>query len=328
MTGTIVEFFKRITVKKAIRFVLNYATYLFFLMICLILALTTDSFLTVNNIINVLLQTSIIAILAVGVTFVIITGGNDLSMGMVMAIASAVGVGSVKILGGPWWLGMLFTIVVAILFGVLNGYIVAYLEVPAFLTTLSTKFIAKGLTLVVSKGVSWFGLPAAYVFIATARPLGIPFIILVVVVLYVLFHFHLKRTIFGRRIYAIGSNRESARVSGINVRLNQMLAYIQCGFLVGIASILLAARMDSFWAAMGTDLEFNAIAGTIIGGTSMRGGIGSLTGTFMGVMLMGVINNALNLYGVDANWQEAARGFVILFAVIVDALRIHFNTAD
>jgi ribose/xylose/arabinose/galactoside ABC-type transport system permease subunit len=328
MSNAVLNFFQKLTLKKVIKFVLNYATYLFFLLICLILAFTTTSFLTVNNIINVLLQTSIIAILAIGVTFVIITGANDLSMGTVMAIASAVGVGSVKILGGPWWIGMLLTLFVAIVFGILNGYIVAYLEVPAFLTTLSTKFIAKGLTLVVSKGVSWFGLPVSYGFIATARPLGVPFIIIVVVVLYFLFHFNLKHTIFGRRIFAIGSSRESARVSGINVRFNQLLAYVQCGFLVGIASILLAARMDSFWASMGTDLEFNAIAGTIIGGTSMHGGVGSLVGTFMGVMLMGVINNALNLYGVDANWQEAARGFVILFAVIIDALRNHFNTTD
>lgn len=318
---------RRITGRSIIRLFLNYGIYLLLLIVCLVLSLTTDTFLTTTNIINVLLQTSIIAILAVGVTFVLITGGNDLSMGAVMAVSSAAGIGLIKLQGWPWWAGMLVIIAVAMLFGLINGTVVAYIKVPAFLATLSTQFIARGLSLVISGGTSWFGLPGAFVFIASYRFLGIPFIIVAVLLLYVIFHLRLGRTIFGRRVYAVGSNRESARVSGINVNKTVLLAYIQCGLLVGIASILQTARMNSFWAAMGTGLEFQAIAGAIIGGTSMSGGVGKLTGTFAGVVLMGVINNALNLYGVDANWQEAARGFVILFAVVVDALRNRYNTA-
>lgn len=314
--------------KKIIKFILNYATYFFFLLVCIILSLTTDTFLTATNIVNVLLQTSIVAVMAIGVTFVIITGGNDLSMGGVMAVSSAVGVVMMKIHNQPWWLAMIAMVIVAALFGLINGFVVAYIKVPAFLTTLSTKFIARGLTLVVSKGSSMFGLPAAFLFLSATKIAGVPLIIIFVIVLYAIFYVRLRHTIFGRRVYAIGSNRESARVSGINVEKTQMLAYIQCGFLVGVASILMTGRMNSFWPAIGTDMEFNAIAGSIIGGTSMAGGIGTLTGTFMGVMLMGVISNALNLYGVDANWQEAARGMVILFAVIVDALRNRYNTVE
>lgn len=317
----------RITGRSIIRLFLNYGIYLLLLIVCLVLSLTTDTFLTTTNIINVLLQTSIIAILAVGVTFVLITGGNDLSMGAVMAVSSAAGIGLIKLHGWPWWAGMMMIIAVAMLFGLINGTVVAYIKVPAFLATLSTQFIARGLSLVISGGTSWFGLSGAFVFIASYRFLGIPFIIVAVLLLYLIFHLRLGRTIFGRRVYAVGSNRESARVSGINVNKTVLLAYIQCGLLVGIASILQTARMNSFWAAMGTGLEFQAIAGAIIGGTSMSGGVGKLTGTFAGVILMGVINNALNLYGVDANWQEAARGFVILFAVVVDALRNRYNTA-
>lgn len=319
---------KKINGKALTKIVLNYGIYLFLLLVCLVLAFTTDSFLTKTNITNVLLQTSIIATMAIGVTFVIVTGNNDLSMGSVMAIASAVGIGLVKVLNMPWWLGMIMMIVVSILFGLLNGYLVAFLKIPAFLATLSTKFIARGLTLVVSGGVSWFDLPKAFVLIASTSFLGIPTIVVIVLTLYILFHFRLKHTIFGRRIYAVGSSAESARVSGINVKKTVVLAYIQCGILVGVASILQTARMNSFWAAMGTDIEFQAIAGTIIGGTSMSGGVGSLTGTFAGVLLMGIINNALNLYGVDANWQEAARGFVILLAIVVDALRQRYNTVE
>ena len=314
--------------KRIIKFVLNYATYFFFLLVCIVLAVTTDTFLTTTNIVNVLLQTSIVAVMAIGVTFVIITGGNDLSMGGVMGVTSAVGVVMIKIHNLPWWQAMIAMLVVSALFGLINGFVVAYIKVPAFLTTLSTKFIARGLTLVVSKGSSMFGLPAAFLFLSAKKFGGVPIIIIFVIILYGLFYVRLRHTIFGRRIYAVGSNRESARVSGINVEKTQLLAYMQCGLLVGISSILLTGRMNSFWPAIGTDMEFNAIAGSIIGGTSMTGGVGNLTGTFMGVMLMGVINNALNLYGVDANWQEAARGMVILFAVIIDALRNRYNTVE
>lgn len=316
------------TGKSLTKIFLNYGIYILLLAVCVILSLTTTSFLTTTNLVNVMLQTSIIAILAIGVTFVLISGGNDLSMGAVMAVSSAVGIGLIKLYGWPWWAGMLMIVAVAVFFGVVNGLVVAYIGVPAFLSTLSTQFIARGLTLVISGGASWFGLPAAFRYIASANWLGVPFIIVAVLTLYVVFHFRLGCTVFGRRVYAVGSNRESARVSGINVKKTILLAYVQCGLLVSIASILQTARMDSFWASMGTGLEFQAIAGAIIGGTSMSGGVGKLTGTFAGVMLMGIINNALNLYGVDANWQEAVRGFVILFAVIFDALRNRYNVVE
>lgn len=311
-----------------IKILLNYGIYVFLFGVCIVLAFTTDSFLTKTNLVNILLQTSIIATMAIGVTFVLITGNNDLSMGSVMAIASASGIGLIKIFGMPWWVGMAVMILVAVLFGIINGFLVASLKIPAFLATLSTQFIARGLTLVVSGGTSWFNLPTAFVAIASGTLFGAPMIIVIVVILYILFHIRLKKTIFGRRIYAVGSSRESARVSGINVKKTIILAYIQCGFLVGLASILQTARMNSFWAAMGTGLEFQAIAGSIIGGTSMSGGVGSLVGTFTGIMLMGIINNALNLYGVDVNWQEASRGFVILLAIVVDAIRQRYSTIE
>lgn len=316
------------TNKSIVGLLLNYGTYLLLIVVCVILSLTTSTFLTVTNIINVLLQTAIISVLAIGVTYVLISGNNDLSMGAVMAVSSAAGIGLIKLAGAPWWLGMIVILAVAVFFGVVNGMVVAYIKVPAFLATLSTQFIARGLTLVISGGTSWFQLPQAFLLVASGKLLGIPVIILVVLALYILFDVRLRRTIFGRRVYAVGSNKESARVSGISVNRTILLSYIQCGLLVGVASILQTARMNSFWASMGTGLEFQAIAGAIIGGTSMSGGVGRLTGTFVGVLLMGIINNALNLYGIDANWQEAARGFVILFAIILDALRNRYNVAE
>lgn len=319
---------REINGQNVVKTMLNYCIYLLLLLVCLILALTTTSFLTISNITNVMLQTSIIAVLSIGITFVLITGNNDLSVGGVMAVSSAAGIGLIKLHGWSWWGGMLVIIGVAVLFGILNGCIVAYVKAPAFLTTLATQFVGRGLALVISGGSSWYDLPKHFTVIASTSIVRIPLMIVVVVALYVVFHVRLSKTIFGRRVYAVGSNPDSARVSGINVPKTILLAYVQCGFLVGLASILQVARMNSFWAAMGTGLESQAIAGAIIGGASMSGGVGNLLGTFAGVLLMGVFNNALNLYGVDANWQEAVRGFVIILAIVIDSIRNRYNAAD
>ncbi|HIT65682.1 MAG TPA: ABC transporter permease [Candidatus Merdisoma merdipullorum] len=319
---------KKITGKVLIQTILNYCIYLLLLLVCIILSLTTTSFLSVTNIINVLLQTSIIAVLSLGITFVLITGNNDLSVGGVMAVAGAAGIGLIKLEGWPWWAGMLVILAVAVAFGAINGMVVAYIKAPAFLTTLATQFIGRGLALVISGGSSWYDLPKPFTFLSSTYVIGIPLMILIILLLYLVFHIRLSKTIFGRRVYAVGSNAESARVSGINVPKTILLAYMQCGLLVGIATILQVARMNSFWAAMGTGIEAQAIAGAIIGGASMAGGVGNLVGTFAGVLLMGVINNALNLYGIDANWQDAARGFVIMLAIIIDAVRNRYNAVE
>ena len=319
---------REINGQNVVKTMLNYCIYLLLLLVCLILSLTTTSFLTISNITNVMLQTSIIAVLSIGITFVLITGNNDLSVGGVMAVSSAAGIGLIKLHGWSWWGGMLVIIGVAVLFGILNGCIVAYVKAPAFLTTLATQFVGRGLALVISGGSSWYDLPNPFTVITSTSIVRIPLMIVVVVALYVVFHVRLSKTIFGRRVYAVGSNPDSARVSGINVPKTILLAYVQCGFLVGLASILQVARMNSFWAAMGTGLESQAIAGAIIGGASMSGGVGNLLGTLAGVLLMGVFNNALNLYGVDANWQEAVRGFVIILAIVIDSIRNRYNAAD
>ena len=152
--------------------------------------------------------------------------------------------------------------------------------------------------------------------------------IIIVILIYVIMQVILKRTLFGRRVCATGGNSEAARVSGVDTRKTMLLAYMLCGVMVGIASIIQTARMGSFWPTMGTGLEFQAVAAVVIGGASLSGGAGSLVGTFTGVLLMGVISNALNLWGVNANWQEAARGLIIFFAVLIDTLRNRFNKGN
>lgn len=304
---------------------LQYGIYYLLAFVCVILTLMSKNFLTVSNLTNVMLQTSIIGVLAIGMTFVISTGNIDISVGALIAISSAAGIGLIKVYNFPWWLGMIVMVAVGAAFGVVNGLAVAYLSIPSMLVTLSTQSIASGLVLVLSGGKSWFDLPAQFGALSTGKILGIPYLIWVVLLLYLAFNFVLARTVYGRKILATGGNAESARVSGINTKRTVLSAYILCGCVAGIAAILQTARLNAFWASMGSGMEMQAIAATVIGGTSMTGGRGTMLGTFAGVLLMGVINNALNLLGVVANWQDVARGLIIMVAIIIDAVRIHYD---
>lgn len=311
-----------------LQFVLKYGIYFLFAFVVIILALTNGNFMTMNNAVNVLLQTSIISVIAIGMTYVIITGGIDVSVGAVMAIASGCGVGLIKLFNAPPWLGVLVIILVGLIFGIINGVSVAYLKMPAFLVTLATMGIARGLTLVISRGKSWYDLPPIFAWIGKGSFLGIPVLIFMVILLYILGIILLKQTVYGRKVFAVGGNPEAAKVSGIDVRKIQMSTYALLGLITGIAALMTTARLGSFWAAMGQGVEFTVIAGVVVGGTSLAGGVGSLGGTLIGVLLMGVINNALNLWGVPAEWQDVARGMIIFLAVMMDALRTKYRKAD
>ncbi len=313
--------------KKALGILLKYGTYFLLIFFCVILSLTTSTFLTRSNLINVLLQTTVVAILAAGVTFVIVIGCMDLSVGTTMAVASCMATEAFK-RGASWWQGLLIMLFFGTLFGVINGCASAYIKMPSFLVTLATQSLGKGIALGVSDGRSYYDIPEAFDFIPDTSVLGIPLMIIIVILIYVIMQVILKRTLFGRRVCATGGNSEAARVSGVDTRKTMLLAYMLCGVMVGIASIIQTARMGSFWPTMGTGLEFQAVAAVVIGGASLSGGAGSLVGTFTGVLLMGVISNALNLWGVNANWQEAARGLIIFFAVLIDTLRNRFNKGN
>lgn len=299
--------------------------YFLLLFACVILALTSDNFLKVGNLTNVLLQTSIIGVLAIGMTFVISTGNIDISVGSLIAVCSAAGIGLIKFAGFPWWAGMLVMIAVGMVFGVVNGVLVAWLNIPSMLVTLATQCIASGLVLVISGGKSWYDLPSQFGALSTQKLLGIPYLVWVVILLYIAFHFVLGSTVYGRKVLAVGGNAESAKVSGINTARIVLSVYVLCGAVAGVAAILQTARLNAFWASMGSGMEMDVIAATVIGGTAMTGGRASMIGTFAGVLLMGVINNALNLLGVTANWQSVARGAIIMLAIIIDAIRVRYD---
>jgi len=317
-----------VSLHSPVQFVLKYGIYFLFAVICIILAVTNANFLTANNIINVLLQTCIIAAVATGMTYVIITGGIDVSAGAVMAVASGCGVGLIKFMQFPWWAGMLIMVTVGFLFGTINGAAVAYLKMPAFLVTLATQSIARGMTLVLSGGKSWYDLPDQFGTLGSSSFIGIPVLVFIILALYAGGQLLLRNTIYGRKVYAVGGNAEAAKVSGINVRKVTMSVYMLAGLIIGVAAVLQTARLNSFWASMGTGMEFTVIAGVVIGGTSLAGGSGSLGGTFIGVLLMGIIDNALNLWGVPANIQDVARGCIIFLAVMMDSMRSQYKKAE
>lgn len=316
---------QKITAKNVARAALRNGAYILLILICLVLAILDPNFLTPANLINVALQSAIMGVLALGMTFVICTGNIDISVGNLIGMCSAAGIALVQFYACPWWLSMITMIVVGLIFGIVNGLCVSYLRIPSMLVTLATQCIASGLVLVISNGKSWFDLPAQYLVISKNRLAGIPWLLIVVLILYVIFHFVLGYTVFGRKVLAVGGNPDSAKASGIHTERIILETYLISGLVAGIAAILQTGRLGAFYASMGDGMEMNVIAAVVIGGTSMTGGRGSIVGTFAGVLLLGIINNALNLLGVDANWQDVARGIIILIAVIIDAIRVRFD---
>lgn len=314
--------------QRAIQFGLRYGTYLIFLVLCTGVSLLTPSFLTASNLSNVLLQSADIGIVAVGITFVIVARGIDVSVGAIIALGSAAGVAAMKSGGDPWYVGMAFFVLVGLLIGAVNGFASSKLAMPSFLVTLATLTMARGLVLTLSQGRSYYGLPDVFQTIGLGSVGPVPVPVVIMLLAYVVGHLLLSRTVFGRQVYAVGGNAEAARVSGIRVQRVIFLTFILSGLFSAVAGIVLASRLNAFTASMGTGYEFTAIAAVVIGGTSLYGGEGNLAGTLVGVLLIGVINNALNLIGVSAYYQGVASGAIIFMAVLFDSLRRRYLVAD
>lgn len=313
---------------SAQQIVFKYGIYLLFLVMLLILSLTNSKFCTMSNFTNVLLQVSNYAVLGVGMTMVIMTGGIDVSVGATMIVSASVYVVCYTELGMSEPVSLLVMLLVAAAFGAINGIAVAYLNMPAFLVTLSTQCIGRGLSLVLTGGVSFRNIGDSFVFIGKSSFLGVPMMIWEMAIVYLLGFLLLEHTVYGRKVMAIGGNMQAARVSGINVKLSIMSTYLILGVLCGLAAHMTIARLGSYYASMGEGMEFMVIAAAVIGGTSLAGGSGTILGTLVGTLIIGVINNALNLFNVSADWQNVARGMVIFLAVLFDAARNRLKTAE
>jgi ribose/xylose/arabinose/galactoside ABC-type transport system permease subunit len=273
-----------------------------------------ETFPTVSNLVTVVRQISINGILAVGVTFVILTGGVDLSLGSVVALT---GVVTATCSGLPAPVAIAFGILSGLLCGAVNGLVVTRGRVASFIVTLGMMTIARGLALVVSKGrpVSIQGDSIKQLGGDIA---GIPVPVVLLVVVALLAWVFLTRMRVGRHIYAVGGNEKAARAAGVGVENTKLLAYAVCGALAGLAGVVLAARINTGQPNAGVAYELDAIAAVVIGGTSLSGGVGGVGGTMLGALLMGVINNGLDLLGVNSYYQQIIKGLIIVGAVLLD----------
>jgi ribose transport system permease protein len=288
--------------------------------LCVILSIVAPRFLTLRNVTNVVRQFSVIAIMSVGMTYVIITAGIDLSVGSIIALSGCM-TAWFLVEGYPIWLSVLIGLALGTLTGIVNGLLIVKVRLAPFIATLGTMGIARGVVLALTMGYPIQPFPEAFEVIGRGYlgPIPIPVVIMTVVV--IAGHIFLSRTTIGRYIYYVGSNPTAARLSGLNVGRILILVYTAAGLLSGLAAVVLVSRLTSAQSNMGTGWELDAIAAVVIGGTSLAGGEGSVLGSLIGAALMGVIKNALILLGVNVYWQSVVIGIVIVLAVALDAWR-------
>ncbi len=285
------------------------------------LSFASPHFLTVENLLNVLRQSSINAILALGQLLVIITAGIDLSIGSIVGVTSVV---LALLLVGGWHpaAACAAALALGLAIGLLNGLLLTRLRLPhPFISTLGTMNVGRGAALLLAGGVPISGLPVAFRSATGGNAYGIPLPVIIAGTAYIAAHIFLTRTVWGRDLYAIGGNREAARLAGIPVERRLNLAYALSGSMGALAAIVLAGRMNSGFPLAGSGAELDAIAAAIIGGASFFGGVGTVGGTLIGALIIGFLRNGLNLLDVSAYWQMVVIGCVIVAAVFVDVLR-------
>lgn len=290
--------------------------------LCICLSLVTDSFLSIRNFLNILDQITVLGIMAVGMTFVILIGGIDLSVGSVMALAMMV-LGYLSVEAGmPMSIAISGALVAAAVAGIVAGVLITEFKVPPFIATLAMMSIARGLANMITNGSQIIGFPAWFNMAAIIRHGG--FLTITVAVMLVVFVVALLYQRFrkgGRMLYAIGGNPEVARLAGINVKRVTVTVYMMCALLSGLAGILFAARLDSVQPSSGIAYELDAIAAVVIGGTSLSGGTGGVGGTIIGVLIIGVLRNGLNLLSVSPFTQQVIIGLVIVLAVAAETFK-------
>ncbi len=286
------------------------------IVVCIVMAFASDSFFTASNLQNIGRQVSINAIIAVGMTYVILTGGIDLSVGSVMALAGTVAAG-LMIGGLNAVLSLIAALLIGLAFGAGNGFFVAYAGMPPIIVTLATMGIARGLALIYTGGYPLDGLPDWVSFFGNGRIFGVQTPIIITLIVYAIAWVLLEWVPFGRYVYAIGGNETATRLSGVRVARAKLIVYAISGFTTAIAAIVLTSRLMSGQPNAGIGFELDAIAAVVLGGTSIAGGRGSVIGTLLGALLLGVLNNGLNMVGVNPYVQTVIKGVIILLAIAI-----------
>ncbi len=295
---------------------------IFFILAALIifLSIAKPVFISSDNLVNILRQVSMVAILAIGMTFVLISGEIDLSVGSLAALSGIMATLAMKA-EVPVPLAILLGIAIAGACGAVNGVLTTFCRIPSFIVTMGMLNIARGVVLVITNSYPITGLPDSFAVIGRGYVGAVPVPVIIMAVAYVIGLFVFKFTKFGRNTYAIGGNMDAARLSGVPVKRNKVLIFTVCGVTAGLTGIILSSRMFSGQPSAGQGMELDAIAACVIGGTSTIGGKGRLWGSLLGALIMGIITNGMNLLGVSTNWQLIVQGMIIILAVGLDQIK-------
>lgn len=302
------------------QFIEKFATLIGLFIVILIFAMLKPKFLDVNNIFNLLRQASINGLLALGMTFVVLTGGIDLSVGSILGASGIFAALVAQNHSIPWFVAVLVGLGIGFFLGSINGIVVSWLKVPAFVATLGMLSIARGVTYLASNAQPVPGLSAGFLKIGGGSVGIIPIPVLILAFVFLICSILIYRCKYGRYIFGVGGNAKAARVSGINVKKITWSAYMIAGVLSGLAGVVLTSRVSSGLAMAGQNYETDAIAAVVMGGTSLAGGRGRLWGTLIGVLIIAVLNNGLDMMAVSSYWQLIIKGTIIIAAVMMDSL--------
>ena len=294
--------------------------------ICVIFSLVTPNFLSLGNFINVIRQASINIVLATGMTFVILTGGIDLSVGSILGVTAVVGV-LVSLVPGLGWFAVPAALIAGVFLGLLNGSLVAYLGLPPFIVTLGSYTALRGVAYLVANGTTVINRNLNFAWVGNNYVGPIPWLVIIAFLAVLASWFVLRRTVLGRHIYAVGGNIRAARLTGIKVSRVLLFVYGVSGLLSGLGGIMSASRLYSATGMLGQGYELDAIAAVILGGTSFTGGIGTIWGTLLGALIIALLNNGLTLMNVSFFWQLVVKGLVIIIAVTIDKVRTGSSAA-
>jgi len=303
--------------KKSILSIKKYGMMISFLFIGLIISFVIPHFLSAQNILNILRQSSIIGIMAIGTTFVIIGGGFDISVGSLLALTAAMTLGLQKYI--PWYFALMVVLFVGALIGFINGFLTAKVHIVAIITTLGSMTILRGLTYLYTGGYPIIGGAESFKFIGSGYISFIPVPIIILISMVIFWQFILSRMKLGRYSCAVGGNKEAARLSGVPVDFYHIMTFVIGGLMAAMSGIVYASRLNAVTPLAGQGYELDAIASTVIGGTSVSGGEGSVIGTLVGVLLLNIINNVFNLLGIQVYIQYVVKGIIILSVVGVDS---------
>ena len=295
--------------------------------VTLLVGLTTDRFFMVENLRNLALQVSIVSLIGIGSTLVIITGGIDLSPGSAIALLTMMLASMLKFMNVPLAAAVLATVLIGGCLGLWNGVLTAYLRIPAFITTLASLSIFRGIAFMFNLGSPIFSISDSLTKVFYNTVLGIPYVLIYVIIFFVLAAFVMNYTEIGRKMYAVGGNSNAARFSGVNTRGIVMLSFVLAGVMAGFASILMAARLNSGSPNYGVGMELSAIAAAVIGGASLQGGKGNVISTLFGALTITIVQNGLNLHAVETSVQGVVIGLIIMLAVFIDMWRVEMWSA-